>query len=166
MLKQVIFITSGYKALRSSAAVQWQMLQPYSSEQNSRLFCAVGGDTAHGSFTACPTRLLFRVESKMRCCANIFVCKTVLLNTVFYAERANLPSACLSCIQSSTKPNTQQKYLNPFIRQVSPFVYFIFFTINTEHLTQKYVRKMKKSMLYLMITSRLFMFIFIYLCRV
>lgn len=115
-----------------------------SSEQNSRLFCVVGGDTAHGPFTACPTRLLFRVESKTRCCANIFVCKTVLLNTMFYAERANLPSACLSCIQSSTKPNTQQKYLNPFVRQVSLFVYFRFFTINTEHLTQKYVRKMKK----------------------
>ena len=114
-----------------------------SSEQNSRVFCAVGGDTALGPFTVCPTWLLFRVESKMRCCANIFVCKTVLLNTVFYAERANLPSACLSCIQSSTKPNTQQKYLNPFIRQISPFVCFIFFTVNKEHLTRKYLRKVK-----------------------
>jgi len=120
-----------------------------SGEQYSRLFCIVGGDTAHGPFTACPTGLLFRVESKMRCCANIFICKTVLLNTVFYAERANLPSARLSCIQSSTKPNTQQKYLNPFIRQVSPFVCFIFFTINTAHLTQKHVRKMKKTLGYI-----------------
>jgi hypothetical protein len=97
--------------------------------------------TRHLARSVCPTCLLFRVESKMRCCANIFICKTVLLNTVFYAERANMPSACLSCIQSSTKPNTQQKYLNPFIRQISPFVCFIFFTINTERLTEKYLRK-------------------------
>jgi hypothetical protein len=117
MLKQVIFITSavsmGTTAPSASACFQ---------RRSEPVCCVLSAATlASARPTACLTWLLFHVESKMQCCANIFLCKTLLLNTVFYAERANLLSASLSCIQSNAKPDTQQKYVNPVIEQVSPF---------------------------------------------